>query len=623
MVSRRVSVALVLALAASGPGSTAAFPRETTAAAAASGAVVLDLVVRDKKGNPVADLRADEVELWEDGARKPFDGFRLAAGEPGAGARLVVFVFPRLSREEPILAQAAAEEFVKKQLSPGLSAAVLNVGGGLTAVQEFTSDPSALKDAIKRGLDPGAKSGDPDAQALFSLVQWLKDHPGRKTVLLFSAGLAVPPGSDDLVTSLAGLANRHRVTFYGVDPSGVQISRPSTELVQESPGLSSQLWGYGGGSRVGEDLQGGGRSFGSGPAGVSSSALARLAETTGGFVTERTNSFSKPMRRIAEDARGYYELAYAPGPPKADGSVHRLEVKVARDGAVVQARRDLLLGELAALVPAFEKRLDAALAAEPLPAEVEVWDRILHYGWDGKEVDHVVWASVPLEKMSLSEDTAAGRFTGEVSILTRVKDASGRAVATFSQVFPIGAPLDQLARARGASLPFVRRVKLPPGAYTLETAVADERASKVAARRTPFEVRPPEGIALSSLSLGDAVPAGPTPDPDDPLRVGDKRLVPNLGQPIKAGQAAMTLHSVVYPRLGSKEPANITITVRLGDQPVNTATAALPAPDAGGRIPYATALRMDVLPPGKYRFDVAVAQGPSRDEESLSFTIVP
>jgi len=32
---------------------------------------------------------------------------------------------------------------------------------------------------------------------------------------------------------------------------------------------------------------------------------------------------------------------------------------------------------------------------------------------------------------------------------------------------------------------------------------------------------------------------------------------------------------------------------------------------------------MDVLPPGKYRFDVAVAQGPSRDEESLSFTIVP
>jgi len=112
-------------------------------------------------------------------------------------------------------------------------------------------------------------------------------------------------------------------------------------------------------------------------------------------------------------------------------------------------------------------------------------------------------------------------------------------------------------------------------------------------------------------------------DADDPLRIGNQRLVPNIGQPIKAGQPAMTLYSIVYPVAGSKDPANITITVLLGDQMVNTAAAKLPAPDANGRIPYTTALRMDVLPPGTYRFDVAVTQASSRAEESMSFTIVP
>jgi hypothetical protein len=204
-----------------------------------------------------------------------------------------------------------------------------------------------------------------------------------------------------------------------------------------------------------------------------------------------------------------------------------------------------------------------------------------------------------------------------------VKDATGEVVASFSQRFPLVGPMDQLARAHTLSIPFVRRLKLAPGEYTLEIAVQDGRGDKLSVRRTPFKVQAPQGIVLSSLSLGDLLPAGSGTDPDDPLRIGNQRLIPNLGQPIKAGQPAMTLYSVVYPLAGSKEPAEVAITLRLGNEPVNRASAVLPAPDASGKIPYATALRMDVLPPGTYRFNVAVTQGSSRAEESVSFTIVP
>jgi hypothetical protein len=225
--------------------------------------------------------------------------------------------------------------------------------------------------------------------------------------------------------------------------------------------------------------------------------------------------------------------------------------------------------------------------------------------------------------VALNEDAAAGKFEGDVSILSRVKDSSGRIATTFSQRLPLAGPRDQVERAHTQTVPFIRRVKLAPGQYTLETAVEDRNGSKLAVRRTPFKVQAPQGIALSSLSLCDTMPAGTGADPDDPLVVGNQRLVPNVGQPIKAGTPSMTLHSVIYPSAGSKDPANIAITLLLEGQAINNATAVLPAPDAKGRIRYATAFKMDVLPPGNYRFDVAVSQGSGKAEESVPFTIAP
>jgi hypothetical protein len=240
----------------------------------------------------------------------------------------------------------------------------------------------------------------------------------------------------------------------------------------------------------------------------------------------------------------------------------------------------------------------------------------------------VLSVAVPLERVFIEEKPPAekattGTFEGSVSVLLRVKDASGKVVTSFSQRFPLSGPADQLARVRGLSIPFVRRVKLAPGEYTLETVAQDGGAGKLSARRTPFKAQSPQGLTMSSLSLGDLLPAGSAADVEDPLRVGNQRLIPNLGQPIKAGQASMTLYSAVYPSAGSKEPVQISIKLLLGNQPANNATAVLPAPDASGKIPYATALKMDVLPPGTYRFDVGVTQGSSRAEESVSFTIVP
>ena len=49
--------------------------------------VLLDVVVKDKRGRPVTDLSAADFEVFEDGAKQPVESFRLirrnSAGESG------------------------------------------------------------------------------------------------------------------------------------------------------------------------------------------------------------------------------------------------------------------------------------------------------------------------------------------------------------------------------------------------------------------------------------------------------------------------------------------------------------------------------------------------------------
>jgi VWFA-related protein len=582
----------------------------------AADTVVLDLVVRDKKGAALVDLAPTDVEVYEEGAKQTVTDFRRA---DTSGPRPVALVFPGLGSEERVLAQAAVDELVKKQIN-GLTLAVFNLGSELVPVQEFTTDPALVKAAVKRALDTRARAGFPEAHVLYSLVDGLKAVPGRKTVVLFTAGLALPAGVEDLVGSLAGFANRNRVTFYGFDPRGVAVST-KTDPAAVDGSVMTEVWIRGAGLGH-DDLRGYGVNVDKDRPDASPAALGRLASLTGGFVSERTNNVSRPVREIAEDARGYYEVSYVPAGPVTEGQLRKTEVKVAREGAQVQARQGYVLGDAGPPLTAFEKRLADALAAEPLARDVEMWDRVLRFDWDGQQATQVLCVAVPLAKVALASDTQAGKFAGNVSVLARVKDASGKVVATFSRPFPLNGPLDQKARAQEQTIPFLRRVKLAPGSYTLETAVRDEGGDKTTARRTSFEIRPASGVAMSSLSLGDLVPAADA-DSGDPLRIGAQRLVPNVGQPIKAGKASMTLYSVVYPAKDVKEPPTMTITLLFGDEVANTATTKLPAPDASGKIPYSTALRMDVLPPGPYRVKVGVSQGSTHAEESVAFTIAP
>jgi VWFA-related protein len=129
--------------------------------------VVLDVVVRDRKGRTVRDLRPEEVEVYEDGVKQAVASFRLLdaaapasaaeapvrqaeAPDEGRYVNLVSLVFDQLGPDGRRLARQAALDLLKLEDRPDLYMSVFQVGESLRLLQQFTKDREPLREAVKR-----------------------------------------------------------------------------------------------------------------------------------------------------------------------------------------------------------------------------------------------------------------------------------------------------------------------------------------------------------------------------------------------------------------------------------------------------------------------------------------
>ncbi|MGE5126370.1 MAG: VWA domain-containing protein, partial [Betaproteobacteria bacterium] len=150
-------------------------------------AVVLDVVVRDRKGQAVPDLRTEDVEVYDDGARRPIKAFRFVATaavrpvgtrvevttpvapppEPVRMPTLITLVFDALGPEGRVFSRTAALELLKLGERPGVVLSVFSVGQRLQLLQQFTRDGTALRAAVERACGmPDPRGPVPDAAAI-------------------------------------------------------------------------------------------------------------------------------------------------------------------------------------------------------------------------------------------------------------------------------------------------------------------------------------------------------------------------------------------------------------------------------------------------------------------------
>jgi VWFA-related protein len=134
-------------------------------------AVVLDVVVTDRRGNHVFDLRPEDIEIYEDGVRQtissmrllrtvqrgdtlrtevtPVDGSsRAPAMERPPEVRLITLVFDRISVAGRKLAREAAQDYFK-ELKPNEFVSVVVIDRTLRVLLPFSNDKERLAGAVE------------------------------------------------------------------------------------------------------------------------------------------------------------------------------------------------------------------------------------------------------------------------------------------------------------------------------------------------------------------------------------------------------------------------------------------------------------------------------------------
>jgi len=231
--------------------------------------VLVDAVVTDKKGNYIRDLQQQEFKVYEDNKEQAITSFS-SGSDPGVQEkgqkRYMVLFFDNSSMDkaDQIQARKAAGTFIDKYAGPDRMMAIAEFGGSLMIKQNFTANAEHLKSAVSGLQTPYLETNDANATlptmvasagsfslnnaaadlgvrsmllAIRSLAKNLRGVPGRKMLVLFSAGFPLDAERMSELTATIDACNKANIAVYSLDVRG---------LVATVPGGSAQLKGRSG-----------------------------------------------------------------------------------------------------------------------------------------------------------------------------------------------------------------------------------------------------------------------------------------------------------------------------------------------------------------------------------------
>jgi VWFA-related protein len=368
--------------------------------------VQVDAVVTDKNGKVVTDLKAEEVQILEDGKPQKITHFSYYVSEPPVVAapakpatvdknappappvalkpeqvrRTMAIVVDDLglSFESTYFVRRALKKFVDEQMQSGDLVAIVRTSGGMGALQQFTSDKRQLYAAIERvkwyangrgGVGafapmqpptPGEQGAALDAAneelnqfrddlfavgtlgAVSYVVKGLRQLPGRKSVLLISDGFRIYNQEDPTQNSRTQEKLRRLIDEAG-RASVVIYTMNATGL--QTLGLTAADSTSGMSADQVETQLSSRRSA----AFDTQQGLDLLAQQTGGIAIRNTNDLGGGIRRVMEDQKGYYLIGYRPDyatfdPKTGRRTFHKLSLKVMRPGKFNVRMRNGFLG---------------------------------------------------------------------------------------------------------------------------------------------------------------------------------------------------------------------------------------------------------------------------------------
>jgi VWFA-related protein len=320
--------------------------------------VLLDVLVTDRRGNPVVGLGPEDFVVSENGERREVTGVTYYGGVgelSGSGVegetrsdRYFILFFHDQKQAAPFLtaAQLDTGRWTKRwvdQLLPNDQVAVMGYDVRLKLYQDFTRDQAAIVQAIEDAslgkkeadrwktvsepeLDPNspslavnlptgktlARQSRKLQQALALVGEAAEGIAGRKNLLLFSVGFG---DIDDFglytpdpryYPPMKQALNNGNVAVYAIDTVGSSRGNPGARDIND--------------------------------------ALSAIANDTGGHYYSTFINALAPLERVAEDNIGYYLLSYRSEYEAGTSGYREVDVDTQDSSFQVRARRGYKYG---------------------------------------------------------------------------------------------------------------------------------------------------------------------------------------------------------------------------------------------------------------------------------------
>jgi len=359
--------------------------------------VRVDVIVSDKTGNPLFDLKPEEFSVYEDGKQQKIEQFdvikvdpleqvegptngeiRSGQDEEREAARPEVRMFVILlddyhvRRGNDMAVRKPLTDFIMNQLAPADMVAIMypmtpvnditftrNRDRLVSAIEAFegrkvnytprnpfeeqyTYYPAATVEKIRNQITMSA------LKAAAIRMGGLRE--GRKSIIFVSEGFtsSLPPQLADPVAGYPGMGNPNRGNATATTDeryawsSNVDMLNDMREVFQTVNTQNTSIYSvdprglavFEYGINESVGLQ-------QDSIGLKSSidSLHTLSNNTDGRAIVNRNDLATGMKQIMRDSSGYYLLGYTSSRAPTDGKFHEIDVKVSRRGVHVRARK--------------------------------------------------------------------------------------------------------------------------------------------------------------------------------------------------------------------------------------------------------------------------------------------
>jgi VWFA-related protein len=564
--------------------------------------VLVNVTVRDKSGNFVRNLRAEDFTILEDNKPQKVSSFDVEnvdalatqdvaqakalpspssqqalptattasaakAADQFKDRRLIVLFFDLSAMEPDEIDRAitSAEHYVDAQMAPADLVSIVSLGSSLLVNQDFTSDHELLKKQLQafgegsgQGFEEGTTGtteGTPDTGQPFTAddTEYNIFNTDRRLEALRS-----------VAEKLSSLQQKKSLIYFssGMDRTGIE--NQSELRAATNAAVRANLAIYTMDLRGLQALVAGGEAQNASLRGTSAysgqsminalnsnfttqETLVTLASDTGGRAFLDSNDFSQVFKGVQQDTSTYYLLGYRSTNSARDGRYRRISVKVRVPDVKIDYRRGYY-------APADyqhstkedkELQLQEELASELPATDLPLYLGAAYFRMEANKFFIPISLVVPGSQIPFTRSSDRDKAT--LDVIGVVLDSEHHPVTRIRDTVKLA--VNTSSEVHKKNVQYDTGLSLPPGKYHLKFVVRENQTGLMGSFETDLDVPDlkSQPLKMSSIVLASQLQPAKKSSTSNPLIHDGSEIIPNVTHVFSSAQHLRLYYEVYDP----------------------------------------------------------------------------